>query len=39
MFELTECEKNELITKCDNIQKLKFNPSKVKVFTEHGVYM
>lgn len=39
MFELTESEKNELITKCDNLQKLKFNPSKVKVFTEHGVYM
>lgn len=39
MFELTESEKNELITKCDNLQKLKFNPSKVKVFIEHGVYM
>ncbi len=39
MFELTDNEKNELIAKCDNLQKLKFNPSKVKVFTEHGVYM
>lgn len=39
MFELTEGEKNELITKCDKLQNLKFNPSKVKVFTEHGVYM
>ena len=39
MFELTEDEKNELIAKCDNLQKLKFNPSKIKVFTEHGVYM
>ena len=37
MFELTDNEKNELIAKCDNLQKLKFNPSKVKVFTEHGV--
>jgi flagellar biosynthesis protein FliP len=33
MFELTDNEKNELIAKCDNLQKLKFNPSKVKVFT------
>jgi hypothetical protein len=39
MFELTDDEKNELIAKCDNLQKLKFNPSKIKVFTEHGVYM
>jgi formaldehyde-activating enzyme involved in methanogenesis len=39
MFELTEEEKNELITKCDKLQSLKFNPSKVKAFTEHGVYM
>ena len=39
MFELSENEKNELITKCDNLQSLKFNPSKVKVFTEQGVYM
>ena len=39
MYELTQYEKNELITKCDNLQSLKFNPSKVKVFTEQGVYM
>ncbi|MCK5110212.1 MAG: ORF6N domain-containing protein [Arcobacteraceae bacterium] len=39
MFELQEDEKNELIAKCDNLQSLKFNPSKVKVFTEQGVYM
>ncbi|MFA5427730.1 MAG: ORF6N domain-containing protein [Sulfurimonas sp.] len=39
MFELTDDEKNELIAKCDKLQKLKFNPSKIKVFTEHGVYM
>lgn len=39
MFELTDDEKNELIAKCDNLQKLKFNPSKIKVFAEHGVYM
>ena len=39
MFELTEEEKNELITKCDKLQSLKFNPSKAKAFTEHGVYM
>lgn len=39
MFELEENEKNELITKCDNLQNLKYNPSKVKVFTEQGVYM
>ena len=39
MFELKEDEKNELIAKCDNLQSLKFNPSKVKAFTEQGVYM
>lgn len=39
MFELNEDEKHELITKCDNLKSLKFNPSKVKVFTEQGVYM
>lgn len=39
MFELTDEEKNELIAKCDNLQSLKFSPSKVKAFTEHGVYM
>ena len=39
MFELTDVEQSELITKCDNLQSLKFNPSKVKVFTEQGVYM
>ena len=39
MFELTQEEKNELIAKCDNLQNLKFHPSKIKAFTEHGVYM
>ncbi len=39
MFELTNAEKNELVTKCDKLQSLKFNPSKVKAFTEQGVYM
>ncbi len=39
MFELTSYEKDELITKCDKLQNLKFNPSKIKVFTEQGVYM
>lgn len=39
MFELINEEKRELITKCDNLQSLKYNPSKIKVFTEQGVYM
>ncbi len=39
MFELEEFEKDELITKCDKLRSLKFNPSKVKAFTEQGVYM
>ncbi|WP_419765388.1 MAG: ORF6N domain-containing protein [Arcobacter sp.] len=39
MFELTNEEKSELITKCDKLQKLKYYPSKIKVFTEQGVYM
>jgi len=39
MFELTNEEKEEVITKCDNLTSLKFSPSKIKVFTEQGVYM
>jgi len=39
IFELTEVEKMELISKCDKLHSLKFNPSKVKVFTEQGVYI
>ncbi|MBT4445610.1 ORF6N domain-containing protein [archaeon] len=36
MFRLTEAEKAELITKCDN-PKLKFSPALPNVFTEHGI--
>lgn len=39
MFELNDKEKSELITKCDNLKSLKFNPAPIKAFSEQGVYM
>lgn len=36
-FQLTEAERDEVITKCDNLQSLKFNPSLPFVFTEQGI--
>lgn len=37
MFQITEIEKVELITKCDNLQRLKYSPAMPYVFTEHGI--
>jgi hypothetical protein len=37
MFQLTELEKVEVITNCDNLQRLKYSPSLPYVFTEHGI--
>ena len=39
MFQLTKEERDEVITICDNLKKLKFSPSLPYVFTEQGVAM
>ena len=38
-FVLTREEKQEVITNCDHLQKLKFSPHLPRVFTEHGAIM
>lgn len=38
-FVLTQEEKQEVITKCDHLAKLKFSPHLPRVFTEHGAIM
>lgn len=39
MFQLTDTEKIEVITICDNLPKVKFSPHNPYVFTEFGVAM
>lgn len=39
MFQLTEEEKNEVVTNCDHLRTLKFSPVLPNVFTEHGAVM
>lgn len=39
MFKLIKEEKDEVITICDNLKKLKFYPTLPHVFTEQGVSM
>jgi len=39
MFQLTEKEKAEVITNCDNLARLKFSPHLPSAFTEHGALM
>lgn len=39
MFQLTAAEKQEVVTNCDNLAKLKFSPRLPHVFTEHGAVM
>lgn len=39
MFKLTEGEKEEVVTICDHLIKLKFSPHLPYAFTEHGVAM
>jgi len=36
-FQLTETERDEVITICDNLRSLKFNPSLPYAFTEQGI--
>jgi phage regulator Rha-like protein len=39
MFQLTEKEKTEVITNCDNLARLKFSAHLPYAFTEHGALM
>ena len=39
MFRLTEAEKAEVITNCDNLRPLRFSPSLPHAFTERGAIM
>jgi hypothetical protein len=39
MFQLTKSERDEVITNCDNLHKLKFYPALPHVFTEQGIAM
>lgn len=36
-FQLTECERDEVIAFCDNLKNIKYNPSLPYVFTEPGI--
>jgi hypothetical protein len=39
MFTLTEAEKQQVVTTCDHLRKLKFSPTLPYAFTEHGAVM
>jgi hypothetical protein len=39
MFQLTVLEKQEVVAKCDHLQRLKFSPVLPYAFTEHGTVM
>lgn len=39
MFQLTAVEKQEVVTICDHLAKLKFSSSLPNAFTEHGALM
>jgi hypothetical protein len=39
MFQLTKSEKDELVAKCDHLNKLKFSSNLPYAFTEHGAVM
>jgi hypothetical protein len=39
MFQLTAEEKQEVVTNCDHLAKLKFSSSQPNAFTEHGALM
>ncbi len=39
MFELSEMEKEEVVTNCDHLKKLKFSPYLPSAFTEYGALM
>lgn len=39
LFQLTKEEKEEVVTNCDNLRKIKYSPRLPYVFSEHGVLM
>jgi hypothetical protein len=39
MFRLTQAEKQQVVTNCDHLSRLKFSPSLPHAFTEHGALM
>jgi hypothetical protein len=39
MFRLTPSEKNEVVTNCDHLSRLKYSPTLPFAFTEHGAIM
>ena len=39
MFQLTNQEKEEVVTNCDHLKRLKFSPNLPYAFTEHGAIM
>ena len=39
MFQLTEQEKEEVVTNCDHLRRLRFSPKMPYAFTEHGAIM
>lgn len=39
MFQLTEQEKEQVVTNCDHLSSLKFSPALPRAFTEQGVAM
>jgi hypothetical protein len=39
MFQLTQNEKDKVVTNCDHLGKLRFSPSLPYAFTEHGAIM
>ncbi len=39
MFQLTEAEKQQVVTTCDHLRKLKFSAALPYAFTEHGAIM
>jgi ORF6N domain len=39
LFQLTDKEKNEVVTNCDHLAQLKFSPTNPLAFTEHGTIM
>jgi phage regulator Rha-like protein len=39
MFQLDKVEKEQVVTNCDHLTKLKFSPTQPYAFTEHGALM
>jgi len=39
MFQLTKEEKDEVVTNCDHLKRLRFSPTLPHAFTEHGAIM